>query len=106
MTETATKPEKFVDPCSLLSPEKFHNLKEKLAEIPDSEFDVSTVQEPDLQQFTEQQIEDYCRKSLNPDWASGEAKILLDKSVQIIRQLRQRAVTAYGRSLGPIARGY
>ncbi len=51
--------------------------------------DVNTIQEPDLHQFTEQQIETYCRKALHPFWSLNEGEILLNKSVQIIKQLQE-----------------
>ncbi len=106
MTETDVstpqEPEKWTDPASLLSKEKFDELRQKLADIPDSEFDDGLMSDERFQateqachgsHFTREQITDYCEKVLDKCLfiSLDEAVKLLTDGVQIIRQLQAEA---------------
>ena len=68
------KNEQYVDAVSLLSPAKFNELKQKLADIPDSEFDVSVVHRKPTSDAVE---------ILNRTFGNGpERRQAIDKEVQ------------------------
>ncbi len=60
----------------------------------DSRTHVKPPIEPDLQQFTEQQINDYCEKIDNICFAAHSDGKLLFEGMQIIRQLQAELAAA------------
>ena len=76
------KNEQYVDAVSLLSPAKFNELKQKLADIPDSEFDVSVVH----RKPTSDAVEILNRTFGN----SPERRQGIDKEVQALRQIHSQ----------------
>lgn len=103
VVSTPQEPEKWTDPASLLSKEKFDELRQKLADIPDSEFDVSTIQEPTLHQFTQDEIAAFCRKLEDLRGIAKPGGMIFVKARQIIRQL-QKHVTSVSRIAEALAK--